>query len=168
MSDRVDPRRILIGSIALRPPRRRRSWARKRPRGSARLPARRRHRPLRAYMPGGRRSITSRAASGTHRSTRRLSPSARARRSCWPGSCRLASDGDGPGAAAIAQAFAALIVFRWVPHRTQSNLLEPPRTSSNPFVSVFRTREAMDYIVGYAAHMWELFAMRSWLVLLLA
>ena len=66
--------------------------------------------------------------------------------------------------AAVAQAFAALIVFRWVPHRTQSNLLEPPRTSSNPFVSVFRTREAMDYIVGYAAHMWELFAMRSWLV----
>ncbi|HEX2443726.1 MAG TPA: MFS transporter [Vicinamibacterales bacterium] len=72
------------------------------------------------------------------------------------------------GAAAIAQAFAALIVFRWVPHRTQSNLLEPPRTSSNPFVSVFRTREAMDYIVGYAAHMWELFAMRSWLVPFLA
>jgi MFS family permease len=74
------------------------------------------------------------------------------------------------GAAAIAQALAALIVFRWVPRtsRTQSNLFEPSRTFSNPFASVFRTREAMDYIVGYAAHMWELFAMRSWLVPFLA
>ena len=72
------------------------------------------------------------------------------------------------GAAAIVQAVAAVVVFRWVPLRTHSNPSEPPRTGSNPFVSVFRTREAMDYIVGYAAHMWELFAMRSWLVPFLA
>jgi MFS family permease len=72
------------------------------------------------------------------------------------------------GAAAIVQMIALAIVVRWLPPRTQSNPLEPPRTPSNPFVSVFRTREAMDYILGYAAHMWELFAMRSWLVPFLA
>jgi len=75
-------------------------------------------------------------------------------------------------AAAIAQAIAMLIVWRYVP-RTSSNPLEPPRTPSNPlepsrtlrtFIPVFRSRAAMDYIVGYGAHMWELFAMRAWLV----
>ena len=32
------------------------------------------------------------------------------------------------------------------------------------FRPVFRNRAAMAYILGYAAHMWELFSMRSWVV----
>lgn len=32
------------------------------------------------------------------------------------------------------------------------------------FRRVLRTRPAMAYILGYAAHMWELFALRSWIV----
>lgn len=34
--------------------------------------------------------------------------------------------------------------------------------------TVFRTRAAMAYILGYSAHMWELFSMRSWIVAFLA
>jgi MFS family permease len=32
------------------------------------------------------------------------------------------------------------------------------------FGIVFRSRAAMAYVLGYAAHMWELFSMRSWIV----
>ena len=32
------------------------------------------------------------------------------------------------------------------------------------FIIVFRSRTAMAYILSYAAHMWELFSMRSWIV----
>ncbi len=80
------------------------------------------------------------------------------------------------GAAALAQAIAILIVWHYVP-RTPSNLFEPARTPSNPlepprtlrtFTPVLRSRLVMDYIVGYGAHMWELFAMRAWLVPFLA
>lgn len=35
------------------------------------------------------------------------------------------------------------------------------------FRPVWRTREAMAYILGYAAHMWELFSLRSWVVVFL-
>ncbi len=70
------------------------------------------------------------------------------------------------GAAALAQAIAIPIILRYVP-RTPSNLFEPARTLRT-FAPVFRTRLAMDYIVGYGAHMWELFAMRAWLVPFLA
>jgi MFS family permease len=36
------------------------------------------------------------------------------------------------------------------------------------FSVVFRSRSAMAYVWGYAAHMWELFSMRSWIVAFLA
>ena len=36
------------------------------------------------------------------------------------------------------------------------------------FQVVFRSRAAMAYVLGYAAHMWELFSMRSWIVAFLA
>ncbi len=36
------------------------------------------------------------------------------------------------------------------------------------FRVVFRSRSAMAYVLGYAAHMWELFSMRSWIVAFLA
>jgi MFS family permease len=36
------------------------------------------------------------------------------------------------------------------------------------FMPVVASREAMDFIWGYAAHMWELFALRAWLVPFLA
>jgi len=36
------------------------------------------------------------------------------------------------------------------------------------FSVVFRSRPAMAYVLGYAAHMWELFSMRSWIVAFLA
>ena len=36
------------------------------------------------------------------------------------------------------------------------------------FMPVAASREAMDFIWGYAAHMWELFALRAWLVPFLA
>jgi MFS family permease len=35
------------------------------------------------------------------------------------------------------------------------------------FRPVLRTRKAMAYILGYAAHMWELFSLRSWVVVYL-
>ena len=72
------------------------------------------------------------------------------------------------GAAALAQAIAVLVVWCYVP-RTSGTLgtLRTSRTLRT-FAPVFRTRLAMDYIVGYGAHMWELFAMRAWLVPFLA
>ena len=36
------------------------------------------------------------------------------------------------------------------------------------FKVVFRSRAAMAYVLGYAAHMWELFSLRSWIVAFLA
>ncbi|KIH76516.1 Nitrate/nitrite transporter NarK [Geoalkalibacter ferrihydriticus] len=45
----------------------------------------------------------------------------------------------------------------------------PPQASGAPpgllfdFRPVFRNREAMSYIFGYAAHCWELFGLRSWM-----
>jgi len=36
------------------------------------------------------------------------------------------------------------------------------------FITVFKSRAAMAYVLGYAAHMWELFSMRSWIVAFLA
>lgn len=49
---------------------------------------------------------------------------------------------------------------------------EPPaagtRTRLLDFRPVLRNRPAMGYVLGYAAHMWELFAFRSWVVAFLA
>lgn len=43
-----------------------------------------------------------------------------------------------------------------------------PRTHLLDFRPVFRNRQAMAYVLAYAAHMWELFGLRSWLVAFLA
>ncbi|WP_305041260.1 MFS transporter [Geoalkalibacter sp.] len=65
-------------------------------------------------------------------------------------------------AAAIGPAIAGPLVFLSFPAR-------PPQTSGAPpgllfdFRPVLRNREAMGYILGYAAHCWELFGLRSWL-----
>jgi MFS family permease len=74
-------------------------------------------------------------------------------------------------AAAAAQSIALLIVWHDVPGTSRTS--GTPGTSGTSgtletFVRVFRTRPAMDYIVGYGAHMWELFALRAWLVPFLA
>jgi MFS family permease len=42
------------------------------------------------------------------------------------------------------------------------------RALLSDFKVVFRSRSAMAYVWGYAAHMWELFSMRSWIVAFLA
>ncbi|EME68681.1 major facilitator superfamily permease [Paramagnetospirillum caucaseum] len=46
----------------------------------------------------------------------------------------------------------------------------PPVQPVNPFdfAPVFRNRAAMGYVLGYAAHVWELFGARSWMVAFLA
>jgi MFS family permease len=46
----------------------------------------------------------------------------------------------------------------------------PPAIRTNPFDfgPVFRNRAAMGYVLGYAVHVWELFAVRSWMVAFLA
>jgi len=46
----------------------------------------------------------------------------------------------------------------------------PPAQPVNPFDfgPVFRNRAAMGYVLGYAAHVWELFGARSWMVAFLA
>jgi MFS family permease len=51
---------------------------------------------------------------------------------------------------------------------------KPPSSGGQPlfrvldFRPVFRNREAMVFIFAYAAHMWELFAVRAWMVAFLA
>jgi MFS family permease len=69
-------------------------------------------------------------------------------------------------ASAAGAAVALIIVFRYVP---------PGKIRASngqaliaDFKVVFRSRPSMAYILGYAAHMWELFSMRSWIVAFLA
>ncbi len=57
----------------------------------------------------------------------------------------------------------AALVWSAVP----SGRLSPPETMTRhpvTIVAVLRNRRAMAYILAYAAHMWELFSMRSWMV----
>ena len=60
----------------------------------------------------------------------------------------------------------ALIQTLVSPARTRQNA--EPTTILADFGIVLRNREARAYILGYAAHMWELFCMRSWIVAFLA
>lgn len=59
-------------------------------------------------------------------------------------------------------ALAAILIHRF--------MLPPVAATARPgtrlldFRPVLRTRAAMAYILGYAGHMWELFAMRAWIV----
>lgn len=47
---------------------------------------------------------------------------------------------------------------------------KPPEVPTRllDFRPVFRNRPAMGYVLGYVAHMWELFSLRSWMVAFLA
>lgn len=52
------------------------------------------------------------------------------------------------------------------PGRVDRNLAAPRFAAG--LAVVLRSRQAMAYILGYAAHMWELFSLRSWMVAFLA
>ena len=70
-------------------------------------------------------------------------------------------------AASAAGAAAALIIVCW------GVLLGKIRSTEDQsmladFRVVFKSRASMAYVLGYAAHMWELFSMRSWIVAFLA
>jgi MFS family permease len=68
---------------------------------------------------------------------------------------------------AVGAVLATLLVARLIaPH--ESRLLAAPSTALLDFRPVLRNRSAMAYIVCYAVHNWELFGMRSWVVALLA
>ena len=75
----------------------------------------------------------------------------------WQAAFALAA---GTGVAAF-----LLVALALVPARPMS-----PSQTSNPFdfAPVFRNRAAMGYVLGYAAHVWELFGTRSWMVAFLA
>ncbi len=69
-------------------------------------------------------------------------------------------------ASAVGTAVALFIVWLYVP-------AAKIRTSQRQalladFKVVFSSRPAMSYVLGYAAHMWELFSLRSWIVAFLA
>lgn len=67
------------------------------------------------------------------------------------------------GAAAISAALAIGLVLTRIP-RAGAGHLSKPETRLLDFRPVFRARQAMSYVLGYAAHMWELFGLRAWLV----
>jgi predicted MFS family arabinose efflux permease len=65
-------------------------------------------------------------------------------------------------AAGIAPLFAILVLLWRVPP-AQPAAREQPRALLD-FRPVLRNRESMSYVLAYAAHCWELFAFRTWLV----
>ena len=66
-------------------------------------------------------------------------------------------------AAALSSAIALLVSAFSVPatHIRSAHLRESFRFDFRP---ILKNRQAMAYILGYAAHMWELFGLRSWIV----
>ncbi len=57
----------------------------------------------------------------------------------------------------------ALLVWLWVPAgRTYPP--DTPQAGRTAIGAVLRNRNAMAFVLAYAAHMWELFSMRSWMV----
>ena len=69
-------------------------------------------------------------------------------------------------ASAAGAAVALIIVFLYVPPgkiRTSKGQALPA-----DFKVILSSRPSMAYVLGYAAHMWELFSMRSWIVAFLA
>jgi MFS family permease len=65
--------------------------------------------------------------------------------------------------AGIAPLLAILVLVRWVPPAIPARRDERQEALLD-FRPVLRQRESMSYILGYAAHCWELFAFRTWLV----
>ncbi len=69
-------------------------------------------------------------------------------------------------AAAAGAAIALVIIWLYVPPgKIRSSQGQALLTD---FKLVFKSRNSMAYVLGYAAHMWELFSMRSWIVAFLA
>lgn len=73
-------------------------------------------------------------------------------------------------AAFLLAGIAALAAFVLVLAVLERAVPVPPAQPVNPFDfgPVFRNRAAMGYVLGYAAHVWELFGARSWMVAFLA
>jgi MFS family permease len=67
------------------------------------------------------------------------------------------------GAAGVAPLFAILVLALGVPRAAPARRAETEEALLD-FRPVLRQRESMSYILGYAAHCWELFAFRTWLV----
>ncbi len=69
-------------------------------------------------------------------------------------------------ASAICTAIALIIIVVFVP---PAHVSIGQRKKLLPgFKAVFKSKAAMAYVLAYAAHMWELFAVRSWIVAFLA
>ena len=66
-------------------------------------------------------------------------------------------------AAGVAPLLAVLVLALWVPPTMPARRAERDEALLD-FRPVLRQRESMSYILGYAAHCWELFAFRTWLV----
>jgi MFS family permease len=69
-------------------------------------------------------------------------------------------------ASAISGAVALLIIMAYVPPAQVRG--GKPQALLADFRVVFKSRAAMGYVLAYAAHMWELFSLRSWIVAFLA
>jgi predicted MFS family arabinose efflux permease len=67
-------------------------------------------------------------------------------------------------AALAAFAALALVLALVPPTRAEETAREGGERGVLDFRPVFRNRAAMAFILGYAGHLWELFALRSWLV----
>jgi MFS family permease len=65
--------------------------------------------------------------------------------------------------AGIAPLLAVLVLVCWVPPAVPARRDERQEALLD-FRPVLRQRESMSYVLGYAAHCWELFAFRTWLV----
>jgi predicted MFS family arabinose efflux permease len=66
-------------------------------------------------------------------------------------------------AAGVAPLLAVLVLALWVPPAMPARRAERDEALLD-FRPVLRQRESMSYVLGYAAHCWELFAFRTWLV----
>jgi MFS family permease len=70
------------------------------------------------------------------------------------------------GLATLGSLASALLILTMAPAGKLRPVSEAPKLLD--FRPVLKTREAMAYVVAYSAHVWELFSMRAWLVAFLA
>ena len=71
------------------------------------------------------------------------------------------------GLATLSTVVALILAATWVRARPPESKMVPD-TRLLDFRPVFRNIKAMSYVLAYTAHMWELFAVRSWMVAFLA
>ena len=67
------------------------------------------------------------------------------------------------GAAALCSAVALIVSATAIP-ASRLQAAQPHQVFRLEFRPVLKSRRALAYILGYAAHMWELFGLRSWIV----